>query len=269
MSFNPAWNTTSSAFGMRTAALSVTGATSATLNRLHVISGTSADYDITISGLNPVIGDFLGFQVTDFSAARYQYRLDAGGTVKIFGRTRYLILLHGNSIQLRWDGTDWQAVTSDLTTKWVAGNSAGTTTINLTATSVNPVKGTTTRDEVRWRRISESIEIVYDYKQTAAGSGTTGTGDYLYGIPIGVINTTQAPTETGATSAAVRAEFGYARGSMQTAATERANPLMGVYDSTHLRIAYSSATIQSSINSPMTSTTMRLILTASLPMIDW
>jgi len=94
--------------------LSITGATSATLNRMHVVSGTSADYPITISDLSPTAGDVIGFYVKDWSAANKQYTLGAGGTVKIAGRTRYLVLLHTNVVLLRWDGTDWQPLVLGL-----------------------------------------------------------------------------------------------------------------------------------------------------------
>jgi hypothetical protein len=156
--------------------VAITSATSATLNRLHVVSGTSADYDITISGLSPSAGDVLGFYVKNWSAANKQFRLDAGGTVKIAGRTRYLVLMHTNVALLRWDGTDWQPLVLSLDTAWVDG---GATTI--TAATTNPTKGTITDDKLTWRRVGDSVHV--DLLYNASVGGTAGAGDYYWKLP--------------------------------------------------------------------------------------
>ena len=161
--------------------VSITAATSASLNRMHVVSGTSANYDITISGLSPATGDVLGFYVKDYAAADKTYRLDAGGTVKIAGRTRYLTLVHTNVVLLRWDGTDWQPLVLNLDTPWV---DAGAMTI--TAVTTNPTKGTISRDKVLWSRRGDRLVAKYIYHHTAAGSA--GSGDYLLALPVGTFS---------------------------------------------------------------------------------
>lgn len=155
-----------------TTALAVTATGAATLNRLHVISGTSGNYDITLSGLSPSAGDVVGFYVKDYAAASKLYRLDAGGTVKIAGRTRYLTLVHTNVVLLLWDGTDWQPLVLNLDSIWVAGGA-----VTPTATTTGPTKGTTTTDQMWWRRIGDSCQFRYEYVQTVGGAD--GTGTYL------------------------------------------------------------------------------------------
>jgi phage-related protein len=180
---------------------SITSATSATLNTWHVISGTSADYTITISGLSPTTGDVLGFYVKDNAAADKQYKLDAGGTVKIAGRTRYLILLHTNCVVLQWDGTDWQPLVLNLDTPWATAS-----TPTITATTLNPSKGTVSVDSLKWRRIGTHCEVVYRYRQTTAG--TSGTGSYILTLPIGAADSSLSTITSLSLSATDSATWG-------------------------------------------------------------
>jgi len=46
-----------------------------------------------------------------------------------------------------------------------------------------PTKGTVAHDVARWRRVGESMEIVWRYRQTVAG--TAGTGSYTFAMPSG------------------------------------------------------------------------------------
>jgi hypothetical protein len=79
--------------------------------------------------------------------------------------------------------------------KIAASNNSGTSWVNagtntFTATTTAPTKGTTTTDEVWWRRVGDSMECRISYVQTA--SGTNGNGTYLFQIPSGYsIDTTK------------------------------------------------------------------------------
>jgi hypothetical protein len=184
--------------------VSITAAGSATLNRLHEVSGTSANYDITISGLSPAVGDVVGFYVKDYAAANKAYRLDAGtsGSPKIAGRTRYLTILHTNVVLLQWDGTDWQPLELSLNTPWVDG---GTNTI--TGSVTNPTKGTIARDKVLWRRIGDSLQANIEYLHTTAG--TNGSGYYIFALPLGAIDTSKIHTGGGGVTPCLGAASGY------------------------------------------------------------
>lgn len=67
--------------------------------------------------------------------------------------------------------SDWQAFPS------VA---AGTL---ITATTTSPTYGTVAQNVATWRRVGDSMEIVWDYRQTSAGTG--GSGTYLFNLPAG------------------------------------------------------------------------------------
>lgn len=62
-----------------------------------------------------------------------------------------------------------------VTTDWVSYP------IVVTATSVNPVQGVGAVERAYWRRVGDSMEVMYQYVQTAAG--TNATGDLLYPLP--------------------------------------------------------------------------------------
>ena len=76
-------------------------------------------------------------------------------------------------------------------------------TLTVTAATANPTKGgTITRDEARWRRVGDSMEIHWDYAQTAGG--TAGTGQYFFSIPPGyTIDTAKISAVNAAAQGAV------------------------------------------------------------------
>jgi hypothetical protein len=247
---------------LNTAEVSVSAAGSATINRIHVVSGTSADYTITISGLSPVAGDVLAFRVLDYTAANKQYILDAGGTVKIAGRTRYLTLVHTNVVLLQWDGTDWQALVMCLDTPWV---DAGV--LSITAVTTNPTKGATDEDKVFWRRSGRDIMLDYTYRQS--GAGTAGSGDYLFGIPIGTIDSSIVELNTGADGDAVRCRAVYGtfrcRTSGDTSPDQyNCNP----YSTTTFRLQNPSARIYSA-NRHLNNSATQYQGTTSFPITNW
>ena len=53
--------------------------------------------------------------------------------------------------------------------------------LQISATTTAPIKGPTSVDRVLMRRVGDSLEIRYEYKQISAG--VAGLGDYLFGIP--------------------------------------------------------------------------------------
>jgi len=243
------------------AIIAITGADTATANRLHVASGTSADYTITLPSA-PATGTVVGFYVKDHGAADKQYKLDAGVGVKIAGRTRYLVLVHTNVAVLRFDGTDWQPLVLSLDTPWVLGSN-----VTITATTTNPTKGTGVTEARYWRRVGRSIEINQRYVQT--GSGTAGVGDYLWDLPIGQIDTTIAPVNTSGSSQAVRCGGFYGvfrcRNSIDDTPFVH-SPLP--YTSTTFRIVYDSAIISNS-HKALNNAFSQYNGLAFFPMLDW
>ena len=68
--------------------------------------------------------------------------------------------------------------------------------ITLTATTTNPTKGTTTSDNISYRRLgAKEWEVIITYIQTATTGGATGTGDYLITLPNGLSFDTTLPSQ--------------------------------------------------------------------------
>ena len=129
------------------------------------------------------------------------------------------------------------AVITDLA---IATTNAGATII--TATTTNPVKGTTSNDTVRIGRVGDHARIKVEYKQTAAGAGTTGTGDYLFALPNGLSfdsnKVTFFNTVTGGAGPwQMPAGLGSVAVSYSSASSTNAIGVVVPYDATHYRLA--------------------------------
>ena len=68
--------------------------------------------------------------------------------------------------------------------------------ITLTATTTNPTKGTTTSDNISYRRLGEKQwEIVMTYNQSSNTGAAYGSGDYLVTLPNGLNFDTALPSQ--------------------------------------------------------------------------
>ncbi len=242
----------------------------ATIDTLHYVTGTSANYDITLPAASSNSGKSIAFTVGSWANANKTYRLDAGVGVEIAGRTRYLTLLHTNVVVLYSDGTRWLPLVLNLDTPWVDGGA-----MTIGAVTTPPTKGTgTTYDKVYWRRSGAELEARYEYRHTVAGA--SGSGDYLYSIPVGAIDTTKVTSDSGAGSINIGATSGVGRGVLDaggTAATS-GHLSVSVYDSTRLRLYFISSTgatttFVTSASFGLANATYRFHAEARLPMTDW
>lgn len=103
-----------------------------------------------------------------------------------------------------------------------------------TPTITNGTKGTVTTDVGYWRRVGDTVEIHYDYKQSAAGSN--GSGTYLFSLPAGVtIDLTKVTSGGGNSYASTVGTF------TGTASTSKIG-VVGVNDSTHLNVSVDGGT---------------------------
>lgn len=111
-------------------------------------------------------------------------------------------------------------------------------TLTVGATTTPPTKnGSPVVDKAMWRRVGDSMEVVWEYSQTSAGSA--GSGTYLFPIPSGyTIDTAKVTVDTGSDFSCVG--HGYAR---INATALRAALEMMVYDTSNV-----AARIVSSIN---------------------
>ena len=153
-------------------------------------------------------------------------------------------------------------------TDWV---NAGTCVI--TSTGGGAVKGTASKDNLRWRRQGDTMEVTLEYIQP--GAGTAGTGDYLIAIPSGyTMDLTKVSTETtvvggngwiGSVTVGVGA-FGIGAGADN-------NPsIVTPYDSTHVRLLGTDQTQNRAWSSSYLSLAnpgINISFSISIPIVGW
>ncbi len=240
----------------------MTGTASASINTFYDVSGTSADYDITLPTASSNVGAVVGFSVAGFAAASKAYRLDAGVGVLICGRTRYLTLVNTNAVLLLATAAGWRPLVLNLDSPWV---DAGATV--LTAVTSNPTKGTMSRDKVFWRRMGANLQVYYQYNQSGTVGANNGSGGYLLAVPIGVIDTSTVQIAETVTTVLEMGSAALGYGTISNGATP-VTVAPSIYDTTHLRMLvgagyWGSATYQ------VASSVIRMNSQASLAMVDW
>jgi len=246
------------------AVITLSGAGSATLNRLHAVYGTIGDYDIRISGLSPAVGDVVGFYVADYRVANAQFRLDAGGTVKIAGRTRYLVLTHTNVVLLRWNGSEWQPLVLNLDSPPVSVESP--TIYGVTTNPTKPSSANILFDRMVWSRIGGHLHVNYAYGHNASGS--SGSGQYYLDVPIGTLIYTHNKVAYGTAQLyASAATSGYI---VHATVLDIGS---GVYRIAIEGVGAGGGTqtwgAASPSNARLGATTIRVSLDAMYPMVDW
>lgn len=93
----------------------------------------------------------------------------------IDGLSSYTLNTLNETVTLVSDGSNWKIIDHISNTDWTSY------TPSLTGTTTNPVKGTTSIDAAFWRRNGRDIEIIYNYRQTVAG--TAGSGALICSLP--------------------------------------------------------------------------------------
>ena len=244
------------------ARVSISGAVTATVNRMHRIM--AGPYDINLPG--GVDGDVIGFHVGSGGQATLV------GSAYSFGRPGgRLALLDGNV----WFGVlydqRWNTLADELDTTFT-----NTFNINLSATTTSPTKGATNIDRLFWRRVGKNMEIRCEYRQITAG--TAGSGDYLITIPgVGTfssfVNTT---TTTGVNAVLDTSSVSFGHGIISSA-TESGMVVLSAYNSTQIRVTCAKTInvsgaavgVWGSGIMPINVSAFSLSFTASIPMIDW
>lgn len=247
--------------------IAITTTVTATVNRMHIVSGTAGNYTITMPVA--VAGDVVGFAVREYAAADDVYLLDAGVGVGICGRTRYLSLVHTNVALLYYDGTRWLPLVLELNSPWV---DAGV--ISLTASTTNPTKGTTTTDKLLWCRSGGSMHCIWHYVQTVAGAA--GSGTYILGLPHGIAPATTLGTATdGATWDSRIGTSGFGNCMLTIAATASFGDLfmrsstgtgIGV---TTVNITGAAAYLWNSTTFQLSNAAVQFFCDATFPVTDW
>lgn len=89
-----------------------------------------------------------------------------------------------NSITVEWaPATSANTVATVINGDGLAGTDWQEYPLTIGGATTAPTKGTVSVDRARWRRVGDSMEIRYDYRQTTAGGA--GSGTYLFPLPYG------------------------------------------------------------------------------------
>lgn len=217
--------------GLATVApVSITAAatlTSAAFGRLHQISGTTADFTVTLPTATP--GAIVSFSVAPWATANRRYTIAAAS--QTIDAKPSLVLVHTNYLELIAISGGWISRVKKVDTDWMDAGA-----IAVAATGLPLTKGAVQTDTVRWRRVGNSMDVAFEYAQTTAG--VNGSGEYLFAIPGGhVIDTTQIRVNAvaGPASVAVGTVVGHGEYSGIPGIHYPGAMIATVYDATRLR----------------------------------
>lgn len=247
----------------------ITEAVTATANRMHIVSGTSADYYIDLPSV-ATVGTVVGFIVKGITDASKVYTLRAGVGVNVGRLLRYFPLVHTNVVLLVSDGTRWLTLVEDLVTPWAVQE-----TLSISAVTTPPTAPSSWGyNRVHWCRRGKTMLLRYEWQHSSNAGAAAGSGDYLYGLPLGV------GADTGSVipvyqnvSAAVDAVYAMGNGDINNG-TNYARACMVWYSSTGFRIkhydnASGAAGYQGSASFPLNSSQLQMRLEAEVPIAGW
>lgn len=142
------------------------------------------------------------------------------------------------------------------------------------ATVTPPTPGTVEINQAMWRRDGDTLELRYEFKQSAAGA-SAGSGFYLFPLPNGlIIDSNKITTNNGADGRVVVGSGKYTSAADDQDATSiSAHPV--VYDSTNLAFSIDEAggsgvsALAGSVATPLTNNFPGFIFTARIPIEGW
>jgi hypothetical protein len=162
-------------------------------------------------------------------------------------------------------------------TDWV---NAGANIITATTTAPTQSGNTKTADNLWWRRVGGNMEIRMEFNQTAAGSNTAGSGDYLFQIPTGYSIDTSKLTAFGGAAIATGLVKSTNSVGLFFGTYLGVDQIVGgvfVYDSTHVRFgnivvpngASPGFAMADSAATPLTDNIQNFTATYSVPILGW
>lgn len=235
-------------------------------------SATTADGLILCSGSAFTVtlpaasntGAVLRIQKTDSSLSNI-ITISRAGSDTIEGDTTTTLNTQYEEVTLVADGTStWYILDRNIDQTWQ------TYSLSITGSVSNPTKGTVAIDQALWRRIGDSIEIIYTFKQTSAGSA--GSGNYLFSIPSGMtMDTSKITVGNGDGSVVGPGYFSNASDARNAASW---NILVFAFDSSHIGLALPAnntnqfTNIQSG-DGDLSNTNLYYFFRATLPISGW
>ena len=163
-----------------------------------------------------------------------------------------------------WDGSSWQRVNNGGTAQVPAWTSAGAIVFGGTTTA--PTLGTTVRNNMSYRQLGpKEWEVVMSFATN--GSGSAGSGDYLFTLPNGLSFDLTAPSQrayTGSAALEMHANsLPTGQGDMSNNGTGTYRCNIVIYNSTQFRIATLIA------NSPITPWGANFFQTSNIVQGNW
>lgn len=195
---NSSWAAASSVPLLR----SVTSTDTATTND-YTLLFSGASFSETIYTAVGNTGRILVLKHNDTSLTKVYTLLTTGGqTIGGIASGSFILSTNGESLTIQSDGANWIILEHFTETNWI---SAGV--IPITA-ATPPTKGTTTADDLSWKRSGRFVELMYTYSQAAGGTG--GTGDYIPSIPANMtVDTAYITANTATLDAAIALSKSY------------------------------------------------------------
>lgn len=161
-------------------------------DRIEFVGFTTASISSGATGSVQVAGELAGF--TGLTTGEPIYATGVG----TFGATapstvgQWAIQLGvataATKVSINGAGSATATKLNDSPAVGLAGSEWTAYTLTIGTTSgTAPSKGTVVRDQARWRRVGDSMEIEWNYSQSAIGSDAGTTGHYLFPLPSGYL----------------------------------------------------------------------------------
>lgn len=126
----------STCFGDLRPEIAVTGATTATIDRMHYCTGTSADYTVTLPAASGNAGRRLWFRMAPLASLSKLVTLDGNASETIDGATTR-VMWAGETAELWCDGSNWfKRAGRSIPMIAAAGKNSNTTVSTATATKI-------------------------------------------------------------------------------------------------------------------------------------
>jgi hypothetical protein len=197
-------------------------------------------YDATAGGANWIQpAGFLGMNQSSGPGrvtATFQSSVVAGQKYRVAVIASQAV---GSACSLEFDNFTCSRVTAPIgpvVTDWVSYN------LVIGATTTAPTPGSINVNSARWRRVGDSMEIMYNFEQGSAG--TNGSGDYLFPIPAGYsIDTNKLSSMNPARSIVGNAKISFLNNT-SGANTPNGSVLLGTTNPNAFKITYPNTTIE-------------------------
>lgn len=229
-----------------------------------VVLCSGSAFTVTLPAASALSGRVITIKKTDSTLANI-ITIARAGSDTIDGATSTTLNTQYESVTLVSDGTSaWSVMERSYPMGW------NTFTWTVTAVSSSPSFGTNTQLGA-WRRVGDSVELIFEVNQTGAGSA--GSGVYQWTLPNSwTADTTKVIANTSQTVASNLGMFsGFNNGASQTF-----GGWAFLYDSTHISIyafqvtgAVSANTVGSAGNFPFSNSSQAFSFRATVPISGW